>query len=192
VIFARDVLQRNPRATIISEVKCSQRLYDDIVARGGVPIMWKAGHSLLKAKLKETNALLAGEMSGHMFFKERYFGYDDAIYASLRLLEIIANSDGPFSALLADLPRTVSTPEIRIDCPDDRKFIIVERAKDYFRQHYDIIDIDGVRVQFPEGWGLIRASNTQPALVLRFEAQTAEKMNEYRALVEGKLKELEI
>jgi phosphomannomutase/phosphoglucomutase len=192
VIFARDVLQRNPRATIISEVKCSQRLYDDIVKRGGVPIMWKAGHSLLKAKLKETNALLAGEMSGHMFFKERYFGYDDAIYASLRLLEIIANSDGPFSALLADLPRTVSTPEIRIDCPDDRKFIIAERAKDYFRQHYDIIDIDGVRVQFPEGWGLIRASNTQPALVLRFEAQTAAKMREYRALVEGKLRELEI
>ena len=192
VIFARDVLQRNPQATIISEVKCSQRLYDDIVKRGGVPIMWKAGHSLLKAKLKETNALLAGEMSGHMFFKERYFGYDDAIYASLRLLEIIANSDGPFSALLADLPRTVSTPEIRIDCPDDRKFIIAERAKDYFRQHYDIIDIDGVRVQFPEGWGLIRASNTQPALVLRFEAQTAAKMREYRALVEGKLKELEI
>ncbi|MCE3240417.1 MAG: phosphoglucomutase/phosphomannomutase alpha/beta/alpha domain [Deltaproteobacteria bacterium] len=192
VIFARDVLQRNAGATIISEVKCSQRLYDDIVDRGGVPIMWKAGHSLLKAKLKETNALLAGEMSGHMFFKERYFGYDDAIYASLRLLEIIANSDRPFSALLADLPRTVSTPEIRIDCPDDRKFIIAERAKEYFRQHYDIIEIDGVRVQFPEGWGLIRASNTQPALVLRFEAQTAEKMNEYRALVEGKLKELEI
>jgi phosphomannomutase/phosphoglucomutase len=192
VIFARDVLQRNPKATIISEVKCSQRLYDDIVERGGVPIMWKAGHSLLKAKLKETNALLAGEMSGHMFFKERYFGYDDAIYASLRLLEIIANSDGPFSALLADLPRTISTPEIRIACPDDKKFIIAERAKEYFCQHYDVIDIDGVRVQFPEGWGLIRASNTQPALVLRFEAQTADKMREYRALVEGKLKELEI
>ena len=192
VLFARDVLQRNPNATIISEVKCSQRLYDDIVQHGGVPIMWKAGHSLLKAKLKETNALLAGELSGHMFFKERYFGYDDAIYASLRLLEIIANSGQPFSALFADLPRTVSTPEIRIDCSDDRKFIIAERAKEYFRKHYDTIDIDGVRVQFPEGWGLIRASNTQPALVLRFEAQSAEKLTEYRALVESKLKELEI
>ncbi len=192
VLFARDVLQRNPNATIISEVKCSQRLYDDIGKRGGVPIMWKAGHSLLKAKLKETNALLAGELSGHMFFKDRYFGYDDAIYASLRLLEIIANSDRPFSALLADLPKTVSTPEIRIDCPDDRKFTIAERAKEYFRKHYDIIDIDGVRVQFPEGWGLIRASNTQPALVLRFEAQSAEKLTEYCALVESKLKELEI
>jgi phosphomannomutase / phosphoglucomutase len=192
VIFARDILQRNPNATIISEVKCSQRLFDDIVEHGGVPIMWKAGHSLLKAKLKETDALLAGELSGHMFFKERYFGYDDAIYASLRLLEIIANSGQPFSALFADLPRTVSTPEIRIDCPDDRKFIIAERAKEYFRKHYDTIDIDGVRVQFPEGWGLIRASNTQPALVLRFEAQSAEKLTEYRALVESKLKELEI
>ena len=192
VLFARDVLQRHPNATIISEVKCSQRLYDDIVKRGGVPIMWKAGHSLLKAKLKETNALLAGEMSGHMFFKERYFGYDDAIYASLRLLEIIANSDRPFSTLLADLPKMVSTPEIRVDCPDERKFGVAERAKEYFRKHYDIIDIDGVRVQFAEGWGLIRASNTQPALVLRFEAQSAEKMAEYRALVESKLKELEI
>jgi phosphomannomutase/phosphoglucomutase len=192
VIFARDILKRNPHATIISEVKCSQRLFDDIVEQGGVPIMWKAGHSLLKAKLKETDALLAGELSGHMFFKERYFGYDDAIYASLRLLEIIANSGQPLSALFADLPRTVSTPEIRIDCPDDRKFIIAERAKEYFRKHYDTIDIDGVRVQFPEGWGLIRASNTQPALVLRFEAQSAEKLTEYRALVESKLKELEI
>jgi phosphomannomutase/phosphoglucomutase len=192
LLFARDVLRRNPNATIISEVKCSQRLYDDIVRHGGVPIMWKAGHSLLKAKLKETHALLAGELSGHMFFKERYFGYDDAIYASLRLLEIIANSGRPFSALFADLPRTVSTPEIRIDCPDDRKFTIAERARDYFRKHYDTIDIDGVRVQFAEGWGLIRASNTQPALVLRFEAQSLEKLTEYRALVESKLKELEI
>ncbi|MPZ74997.1 MAG: phosphomannomutase [Deltaproteobacteria bacterium] len=191
VLFARDVLQRNPEAIVISEVKCSQRLYDEIAKRGGTPIMWKAGHSLIKAKMKETGALLAGEMSGHMFFKERYFGYDDAIYASLRLLEILANSDGPLSALLADLPKTVSTPEIRIDCPDDRKFIIAERAKDYFRKHYDIIDVDGVRVQFPQGWGLIRASNTQPALVLRFEAQTVEKMQEYRAIVEAKLKELE-
>jgi len=191
VLFARDVLERNPKAVIISEVKCSQRLYDDIAKHGGTAIMWKAGHSLLKAKMKETQALLAGEMSGHMFFKERYFGYDDAIYASLRLLEILALSGKPLSALLADLPKSVSTPEIRVDCPDDKKFIIAERAKEYFRQHYDIIDVDGVRVHFPEGWGLIRASNTQPALVLRFEAQSAEKLNEYRAIIEGKLKELE-
>ncbi len=191
VLFSRDVLARHPKAIIISEVKCSQRLYDDIAKHGGVPIMWKAGHSLLKAKMKETQALLAGEMSGHMFFKERYFGYDDAIYASLRLLEILAKSDRPLSALLSDLPQTVSTPEIRVDCPDEKKFVIAEKAREYFRQHYDIIDVDGVRIQFAEGWGLIRASNTQPALVLRFEAQSAEKLKAYRAIVEAKLKELE-
>jgi phosphomannomutase / phosphoglucomutase len=191
VLFARDVLQRNPGAVIISEVKCSQRLYDDITQRGGTAIMWKAGHSLLKAKMKEARALLAGEMSGHMFFKERYLGYDDAIYASLRLLEILANAERPLSALLSDLPKSVSTPEIRVDCPDDRKFVIAEKATEYFRQHYDIIDVDGVRIQFPEGWGLIRASNTQPALVLRFEARSASKLEEYRGIVEAKLKELE-
>ena len=191
ILFARDMLKRNPGATVISEVKCSQRLFDDIARHGGRPVMWKAGHSLLKAKMKETGALLAGEMTGHMFFKERYFGYDDAIYASLRLLEILADSVQPLSALLADLPHSVSTPELRIDCPDDRKFIIAQRATEYFRQHYDVIDVDGVRVQFPEGWGLIRASNTQPALVLRFEATSDAKLAEYRSLVENKLKEFE-
>ncbi|HSK30398.1 MAG TPA: phosphomannomutase/phosphoglucomutase, partial [Candidatus Limnocylindria bacterium] len=191
VLFARDVLRRNPGATIISEVKCSQRLYDDIAKHGGKPIMWKAGHSLLKAKMKETGALLAGEMSGHMFFKERYFGYDDAIYASLRLLEILANAGNPLSSLLADLPPSVSTPEIRVDCPDEKKFLIAARATDYFRRHYDVIDVDGVRVQFADGWGLIRASNTQPALVLRFEATSQGKLDEYRKLIEDKLKEFE-
>jgi phosphomannomutase/phosphoglucomutase len=191
VLFARDVLKRNPKAVIISEVKCSQRLYDDIARHNGTAIMWKAGHSLLKAKMKETQALLAGEMSGHMFFKERYFGYDDAIYASLRLLEILARSDRPLSALLDDLPPSVSTPEMRVDCPDDKKFALARKATEYFRQRYDVIDVDGVRVKFPEGWGLIRASNTQPALVLRFEASSPEKLNEYRSIVETKLKELE-
>jgi len=191
VLFSRDILKRNPNALVISEVKCSQRLYDDIVKNGGRAIMWKAGHSLLKAKMKETQALLAGEMSGHMFFKERYFGYDDAIYASLRLLEILADSGKPLSSLLADLPPSVSTPEIRIDCPDERKFIIAARATEYFRGRYDIIDVDGVRVRFPDGWGLIRASNTQPALVLRFEARSEAKLKEYRALVEQKLREFE-
>ena len=192
VLFARDLLMRNPGAQVISEVKCSQRLYDDIAKHGGKPIMWKAGHSLLKAKMKETGALLAGEMSGHMFFKERYFGYDDAVYASLRLLEILANSHTPLSARLADLPKSVSTPELRVDCPDDRKFIIADKATQYFRQHYAVVEVDGVRVQFPQGWGLIRASNTQPALVLRFEAQSAAKLTEYRALIENKLKEFEL
>jgi phosphomannomutase/phosphoglucomutase len=192
ILFARDMLKRNPGAVVISEVKCSQRLFDDIANHGGKPIMWKAGHSLLKAKMKETGALLAGEMTGHMFFKERYFGYDDAVYASLRLVEILADSGKPLSTLLADLPNSVSTPELRVDCPDDRKFIIADQATEYFRQHYDVIDIDGVRVQFAEGWGLIRASNTQPALVLRFEARSAAKLKEYRALIEGKLRELEL
>jgi phosphomannomutase/phosphoglucomutase len=191
ILFSRDVLRRNPNAVVISEVKCSQRLYDDIAKNGGQPIMWKAGHSLLKAKMKETAALLAGEMSGHMFFKERYFGYDDAIYASLRLLEILANSGQPLSELLADLPKSVSTPEIRVDCPDDKKFAIAEKAAAYFRQHYDVIEVDGARVKFPQGWGLIRASNTQPALVLRFEAQSDAKLKEYRTLIENKLREFE-
>jgi phosphomannomutase/phosphoglucomutase len=141
--------------------------------------------------MKETQALLAGEMSGHMFFKERYFGYDDAIYASLRLLEILANSGKPLSALLADLPPSVSTPEIRVDCPDEKKFAIAAKATEYFRRNYDVIDMDGVRVRFPDGWGLIRASNTQPALVLRFEATTQKKLDEYRAVIEGKLAEFQ-
>jgi phosphomannomutase/phosphoglucomutase len=135
--------------------------------------------------------LLAGEMSGHMFFKERYFGYDDAIYASLRLAEIVAKSERPLSELLADLPKCVSTPEIRVDCPDDKKFLLAKKATEYFRQHYAVIDIDGARVQFPDGWGLIRASNTQPALVLRFEAKSEAKLKEYRALIENKLDEFE-
>lgn len=191
ILFARDLLKRHPGAVIISEVKCSQRLYDQIALHGGKPIMWKAGHSLLKAKMKETHALLAGEMSGHMFFADRYFGYDDAIYASLRLAELLAAGSRPLSTLLADLPKSFSTPEIRVDCPDDKKFKIAERATEFFRQHYPVIDVDGVRIQFPEGWGLIRASNTQPALVLRFEAKSAEKLKEYREIVENKLKELE-
>ena len=190
ILFARDVLKRHPGAVVISEVKCSQRLFDQIKLHGGVPIMWKAGHSLLKAKMKETHAVLAGEMSGHMFFADRYFGYDDAIYASIRLLELLARTREPLSALLADVPKSFSTPEIRVDCPDDQKFVITERARDFFRRHYPIIDIDGVRIQFPEGWGLIRASNTQPALVLRFEAQTPDKLREYREIIEAKLKEL--
>lgn len=190
MLFARDVLQGHPKAVVVSDVKCSQRLFDDIAKHNGTPIMWKAGHSLIKAKMKETQALLAGEMSGHMFFKDRYFGYDDAIYASLRLLEILARSDRPLSALLDDLPKCVSTPELRIDCPDDKKFTLAEKATEYFRQHYDVIDVDGVRVKFAEGWGLIRASNTEPALVLRFEAASTEKLNEYRGIVENKLKEL--
>jgi len=185
VLFARDVLTTHPGAVIVSEVKCSQRLYDDIAARGGRPIMWKAGHSLLKAKMKETGALLGGEMSGHMFFADRYFGYDDAIYAACRLLEIVAREGRSVEELLADLPPAFTTPEIRVDCPEDKKFQVAERAREYFRARYEIIDVDGVRIRFPDGWGLIRASNTQPALVLRFEARSRTELEKYQRLVEG-------
>jgi phosphomannomutase/phosphoglucomutase len=185
VLYGRDVLARNPGAVIVSEVKCSQRLYDDIARHGGRGIMWKAGHSLLKAKMRETGALLGGEMSGHIFFKERYFGYDDAIYAGARLLEILARSGRTVSDLLADLPPSHTTPEIRVDCPDDVKFAVAERVRERFRaEGREIIDVDGVRVRFPHGWGLLRASNTQPVLVMRFEAEGAEQLAEYRRIVE--------
>jgi phosphomannomutase/phosphoglucomutase len=185
VLFGRDVLARNPGATIVSEVKCSQRLYDDIAAHGGRGIMWKAGHSLLKAKMRETGALLGGEMSGHIFFKESYFGYDDAIYAGARLLDILARTGKTVDRLLADLPPAVSTPEIRVDCADDVKFSVAERVRDRFRADgCQIVDVDGVRVKFPHGWGLVRASNTQPVLVLRFEAETPEQLAQYRRTVE--------
>jgi len=185
VVYGRDVLSRNPGATIVSEVKCSQRLYDDIAKRGGKGIMWKAGHSLLKAKMRETGALLGGEMSGHIFFKERYFGYDDAIYSGARLLEILGRSGKTVAQLLADLPPSHSTPEIRIDCPDDVKFKVAALVRDRFRaEGRDIVDVDGVRVRFANGWGLLRASNTQPILVSRFEAETAAQLDEYRRTVE--------
>jgi phosphomannomutase/phosphoglucomutase len=189
IIFARDILRENPGASIIGEVKCSQTLYDDVREKGGNPIMWKTGHSLIKNKMRETGALLAGEMSGHIFFADRYFGFDDAVYASLRLLEILSKEGSPFSVrkLLGGVPETFSTPEIRVDCPDDRKFKVVDEVKGSFKD-YPVIDIDGVRVNFPDGWGLIRASNTQPALVLRFEAKTPEALQRIRGFVEGELK----
>jgi phosphomannomutase/phosphoglucomutase len=181
ILFARDLLAARPGATIVSEVKCSQRLYDDVAARGGRAVMWKAGHSPIKAKMRETGALLAGEMSGHLFFADRYFGFDDAIYAACRLLEIVARHGQPIDALLADLPPAHATPEIRVDCPDALKFAVVEAAREHFRARYpDVVDIDGVRVRLPHGWGLIRASNTQPALVLRFEADSAAALDAYR------------
>ena len=152
--------------------------------------MWKVGHSLLKAKMRETGALLGGEMSGHMFFADRYFGYDDAIYASCRVLEILDKSGKELTELLADLPPSFTTPEIRMACPDELKFRIAERVRDRFRKDYEIVDVDGVRVKFPDGWGLVRASNTEPVLVLRFEAETQEKLAEYRALVEGVVQEV--
>ncbi len=190
VIFSREILRNNPGASIIAEVKSSQRLYDDIAKNGGKPIMWKTGHSLIKAKMKEENALLAGEMSGHIFFNDRYFGFDDAIYASLRLAEIVASKDTPLSEYLADLPRSFSTPEIRFDTPEDKKFEVVKKAQQYFKSAgYEVNDIDGVRLNMGDGWGLLRASNTQPVLVMRFEAETEERLREIKSLVERKLKD---
>jgi phosphomannomutase/phosphoglucomutase len=179
VLFARDVLLARPGATVVSEVKCSQRLYDDIAAHGGRAIMWRAGHSPIKAKMQETGALLAGEMSGHLFFADQYFGFDDAIYAACRLLDILGRTGKTVDQLLADLPPAYATPEIRLDCPDAAKFKVVQAALEYFRSRYEVIDVDGVRVRLPHGWGLIRASNTQPALVLRFEADSAAARDEY-------------
>jgi phosphomannomutase/phosphoglucomutase len=186
VLFAREILSRKPGAAIISEVKASQNLYDDIARRGGRPVMWKAGHSLIKAKMKEEKAELAGEMSGHVFFRDRYLGFDDAIYASARLFEILAKADAPLSALLADLPPVVSTPEIRIDCPDEIKFRVVrEVAGIVAPQAREVIDVDGIRALFDGGWGLVRASNTQPVLVLRFEGRDEETVSRIRGLMEA-------
>ena len=184
IIYAREILTRKPGATFIGEVKCSQSMYDDLAARGGNPIMWKTGHSLIKAKMKETGAELAGEMSGHMFFADRYYGFDDALYAACRLMEIVAHSGKPLSAQLADLPKTVTTPEIRFDCPDELKFQVVRRATEELRARHKTVDVDGVRVLFPQGWGLVRASNTQPVLVMRFEAITPELLRQYQSEVE--------
>jgi len=187
IIFAREILSRKPGSTFISEVKCSKTMYDDIEKHGGRAIMWKTGHSLIKQKMKEEKAEMAGEMSGHMFFADRYFGYDDAVYASCRLLEIIADTGKTISDLLSDVPKTYTTPEIRVECPDDKKFDVVQKVTEYFRERYDVIDIDGARVLFDDGWGLVRASNTQPVLVLRFEAMSEERLKEIRDLVESTL-----
>ena len=203
VLYARDILAVKPGSTIISEVKASQGLYDDIAKRGGRPIMWKTGHSLIKSKMKEESAVLAGEMSGHMFFADRYFGYDDAVYASCRLVEILAKAQQRLSTLVADLPKTVVTPEIRVDLPDTVKFEVVDRVKQRFAEYVkaktavgpdklvlrDLITIDGVRAIFADGWGLIRASNTQPALVLRVEATSSNQLNAIRALIDHELVE---
>ncbi len=189
LIYGREILTRKPGATFIGEVKCSQILYDELKRLGGNPIMYKTGHSLIKAKMKEEHAELAGEMSGHMFFADRYFGYDDALYAACRLIEIVARSGQPLSAQLAGLPAMFSTPEIRIDCPDETKFQVVERLRERLRRTHEIIDVDGVRVLFAEGWGLVRASNTQPVLVLRFEAASEALLVQYQAEVEAALEQ---
>ncbi|MCC7173607.1 MAG: phosphomannomutase/phosphoglucomutase [Bryobacterales bacterium] len=187
LIYAREILKRKPGATFIGEVKCSQVLYDEIRRLGGNAIMYRTGHSLIKAKMKETHAELAGEMSGHIFFSDRYYGFDDAMYAACRLLEIVADSGRPLSAQLEGVPKMVVTPEIRVDCPDERKFEVVARVVDHFKKIREVIDVDGARVLFEKGWGLVRASNTQPVLVLRFEASDSQLLEKYRAEVDSAL-----
>jgi len=187
IIFAREILSRKPGSTFISEVKCSQTLYDDIEKHGGRAIMWRTGHSLIKEKMKAENAALAGEMSGHMFFADRYFGFDDAVYASCRLLEILSHTGKDIGDLLSDVPKTFTTPEIRVDCPDEIKFKVVDKVTEHFRRENTVIDIDGARVLFDDGWGLVRASNTQPALVLRFEALSEWRLAQIRDHVESTL-----
>ena len=189
LIYAREILTRKPGSTFIGEVKCSQVMYDELAKLGGKPIMYKTGHSLIKAKMKEEHAELAGEMSGHMFFKDRYFGFDDALYAACRLIEIVANSGKPLSAQTEGLPAMVTTPEIRVDTPDEAKFDVVAQVADHFRRTRKIVDVDGARVLFPEGWGLVRASNTQPVLVMRFEARTPQLLTEYQREVEQVVEE---
>lgn len=190
ILFARELLAREGGSTIIGEVKCSQTLFDEIRSRGGKPLMWKAGHSLIKAKMKETGAQLAGEMSGHFFFADRYYGFDDACYAGGRLLEILSRTDRPLSALLADIPQTFSTPELRIACPDERKVDVVKKVGEHFSERHDVVTIDGARVAFDAGWGLVRASNTQPMLVLRFEADSAANLERIRSEMESVVNDL--
>lgn len=185
IALSRALLRDRPGAAILGEVKCSQTLYDDIAKHGGRPILWKTGHSLIKRKMKEEGALLAGEMSGHVFFADRYYGFDDAIYTSLRLIELLVESGRPMRDLLADVPKTYSTPEIRVACPDDVKFDVVDKVRNHFSADHAVIAVDGARVLFDGGWGLVRASNTQPVLVLRFEADSEERLRTIRETVEA-------
>lgn len=189
LLYARDMMADVPSPTVIGDVKCSSLLFSDLRKRGAKPVMWKTGHSLIKAKLKELNAELAGEMSGHIFFKHRYYGYDDAIYASVRFVELMSRTDKAASELLNDLPKMVSTPEIRVECQEEIKFKVPEAAKSAFPE-YEVDTTDGARVTFPEGWGLVRASNTQPILVLRFEAVSREKLAEYQNLMTSRIDEI--
>ena len=187
ILLSREILKEKPGSTIIAEVKCSQNLFDDIEKHGGTAIMWKAGHSIIKAKMKETGAALAGEMSGHIFFADRFYGFDDATYAGARVLEILSKTDKKLSEILGDLPETFSTPELRMDCADERKFAIVAKIAEEFSKTNEVITIDGARILFENGWGLVRASNTQAILVLRFEADSEENLKAIRRAVEEKV-----
>ncbi len=189
LIYGKQLLKEVSSPTIIGDVKCSEVLFSELTAAGAKPVMAKTGHSLIKAKLKELDAELAGEMSGHIFFSHRYYGFDDAIHSSARLVEILSNQDKPLSAQLAGLPAMVSTPELRVDCPDEIKFAVVEKAQKSFPE-YEVNTLDGIRVSFAKGWGLVRASNTQAALVMRFEAESEQELAKYQELVESRIEEI--
>lgn len=196
ILFARSILKEEPGATFVSEVKCSKALYDEIAKAGGRAIMWKVGHSLIKEKMKEEKALLAGEMSGHIFFAHRYYGFDDAIYSAARLVELLSKSEQPLDVLVDGLPKLYNTPEIRYELSDEIKFDVVKRIVDKFKASagegkHEVVDVDGARITWPDAWALVRASNTQPALVLRFEATNDERLKQVRTLVEGELKKVE-
>lgn len=192
ILFARAVLKAKPKSTVIGEVKSSRTLYADIAKHGGKPVMWKTGHSLIKAAMKKYKAQLAGEMSGHMFFKNRWYGFDDAIYAGARLLEILASGKKTLSEHLADVPKMYNTPEVRINTSEAKKFDIVEKATRYFKDELGlkVNTIDGARIEFDDGWGLVRASNTSPVLVMRCEAESPERLVEIRKMIEDKISEL--
>lgn len=191
VLFARSILLEKPGATVIGEVKCSRTLYQDIAKHGGNPVMWKTGHSLIKAAMKQFNAQVAGEMSGHMFFKHRWYGFDDAIYSGARLLEFLARGKKTLNEHLSDVPKMYTTEEMRSKADDDKKFGIVAAATKYFQdQGYEVNTIDGARIEFKDGWGLVRASNTSPMLVMRCEAETPKRLKEIRKIVEGKVADL--
>ena len=190
ILLSRALLKDVPGAAIVGEVKCSFTMYDDIVKHGGKAIMWKAGHSLIKAKMKETHAALAGEMSGHIFYKHRFFGFDDAPYTAARLLEILSNETQTLAELLADVPVTYSSPELRFDTVEEKKFALVQRCTEKLRaKNLELITVDGVRATWPDGWGLIRASNTTPILVVRYEAKTKERLAEIQTLIDATIME---
>ncbi|MEO0267752.1 MAG: phosphomannomutase/phosphoglucomutase [candidate division WOR-3 bacterium] len=186
-ILSKKILKDYPGSKIIFDVKTSKGVVEYIKKLGGKPIIWKTGHSLVKAKLKEENAPIAGEMSGHIFFNDRYYGYDDAIYASIRIFELMEEENKKLSELHDEIPFYYSTPEIRVPCPDEKKFEVVEKIKERLKEKYEVIDIDGARIEFEDGFGLVRASNTQPVLVLRFEGKTEEKLGNIKEII---LKEL--
>ncbi len=190
LIYAREILKEKPGATIIGDVKCSNRLFEDLEKRGATAVMWKTGHSLLKKKLQETDAELAGELAGHIFFRHRFYGFDDAVYASARFAEIVSKWDGPVSQLAADLPPVCSTPEIQVDCSETTKFLVPVQLAEHFSADYPVVTLDGARITFPKGWALVRASNTVSCMIMRFEAEDEQSLKEYQNIVTAKVEAL--